>query len=77
LRSGRKEHIHNVIDKNEQDYSNLNAYPEDYPAHGLLRSIWKQGAIDIAEYKKFLKVITCLLIFAHFCDSNREKIFVL
>jgi hypothetical protein len=52
---GRKEHILRVIDKYEIDYPSLKTYSEKYPAPNYLRSITKQGAIDVAGYAGFNK----------------------
>jgi hypothetical protein len=52
---GRKEHILQVIDQYEKDYPNLKTYSEKYPAPDSLRSITKQGAIDVAGYTGFDK----------------------
>lgn len=52
---GRKEHILQVIDQYENDYPNLKAYSGKYPAPDTLRSITKQGAIDVAGYAGFDK----------------------
>jgi hypothetical protein len=52
---GRKEHILQVIDQYEKDYPNLKTYSEKYPAPDSLRSITKQGAVDVAGYAGFDK----------------------
>ncbi len=52
---GRKEHILKVIDQYEKDYPNLKDYSEKYPAPDSLRSITKQGAIDVAGFAGFDK----------------------
>jgi hypothetical protein len=52
---GRKEHILQVIDQYEKDYPNLKIYSEKYPAPDSLRSITKQGAVDVAGYTGFDK----------------------
>lgn len=52
---GRKEHILQVIDQYEKDFPNLKAYSGKYPAPDTLRSITKQGAIDVAGYAGFDK----------------------
>jgi hypothetical protein len=44
--SGRKTHILSVIDAYEKDYPNLKTW-SDYPTPDKLRSITKQGAIDV------------------------------
>lgn len=50
---GTVDHIYEVIDKYEGDYPNLLSYSKDYPTPDFLRSITKQGVIDIAPYKGF------------------------
>ncbi len=52
---GRKEHILQVIDQYEKDYPSLKTYSEKYPSPDSLRSITKQGAIDVAGYAGFDK----------------------
>ena len=47
---GRKEHILEVIDHYERDFSNLTRTSDRYPLPGDLRSITKQGAIERADY---------------------------
>lgn len=48
--TGRAEHIFEVIDQYEKDYPNLKTYSDNYPTPDYLRSITRQGAIDIAPY---------------------------
>jgi hypothetical protein len=50
---GRKENILQVIDQYEIDYPNLKTYSQNYPAPDYLRSITKQGEIDVAGYAGF------------------------
>lgn len=45
---GRKKHILQVIDRYEIDYPKLKSHSEQFPTPDFLRSISKQGAIDIA-----------------------------
>jgi hypothetical protein len=52
---GRKEHIFQVIDLYEKDYPCLKTHSEKYPTPDYLRSITKQGAIDVAGYNGFDK----------------------
>lgn len=52
---GRKEHILQVINEYEKDYPNLKTYSGKYPSPDSLRSITKQGAIDVAGYAGFDK----------------------
>src|SRR5690625_3365880 len=51
--NGTVDDIYEVIDKYEGDYPNLLSYSKDYPTPDFLRSITKQGVIDIAPYKGF------------------------
>ena len=44
--TGRKEHILQVIDYYEKDYSNLRTYSADYPPADELRAMTKQGATE-------------------------------
>lgn len=46
---GRKENILEVIEFYEQDYDTLKTYSDKYPTPDSLRSITKQGAIDIPD----------------------------
>jgi len=46
---GRKSDILDVIDEYEKDYPNLKTYSDKYPAPDYLRSITKQGTIDLAQ----------------------------
>lgn len=50
---GRKQHILEVIDRYEQDYPKLKAHSPRYPEPDFLRSISKQGAIDISPAKGY------------------------
>ncbi len=50
---GRKQHILQVIDLYERDYSSLKTFSGDYPAPEALRAVTKQGAIDRAGYPGF------------------------
>ncbi|MEW6237995.1 MAG: nucleoside hydrolase-like domain-containing protein [Candidatus Omnitrophota bacterium] len=50
---GRKEHILQVIDRYEQDYPKLKAHSDRFPTPDYLRSISKQGAIDIAPSRGY------------------------
>src|SRR6478752_6587443 len=43
---GRKEHILQVLDCYERDFTNLRTYSDSYPTPAALRAIVKQGAID-------------------------------
>ncbi len=52
---GRKQHILQVINEYEKDYPNLVTYSEKYPTADSLRSITKQGAVDVAGYPGFDK----------------------
>lgn len=47
---GRKEHILQVIDCYEKDYTNLKTYSDRYPTPDALRAITKQGEIERAPY---------------------------
>ncbi|MEO5822014.1 MAG: DUF1593 domain-containing protein [Vicinamibacteraceae bacterium] len=47
---GRKSHILEVIDRYERDYPNLRRHSDRYPTADRLRSITKQGEIDVAPY---------------------------
>ena len=51
--AGRVSDIFEVIEQYEKDYPNLLTHSKDYPTPDYLRSITKQGAIDIAPYKGF------------------------
>lgn len=51
--AGRKEDILAVIDAYEKDYSKLLKYSNNYPTPEYLRSITKQGAINIAPYRGY------------------------
>lgn len=53
--TGRVSHILQVIDAYEKDYDKLKKYSDRYPEPDYLRSITKQGAIDIAPYKGYAK----------------------
>lgn len=46
---GRKEHILEVLEYYEEDYSNLVTYSSKYPTTDSLRQITKQGAIEIPD----------------------------
>lgn len=48
--AGRKEHILQVIDAYERDYSNLRTYSDRYPTPGALRAITKQGETEVAPF---------------------------
>lgn len=50
---GRAGHILEVIDAYEKDYPKLKKHSENYPTPDYLRSITRQGAIDVAPYKGF------------------------
>lgn len=50
---GTVKDIHDVIDRYEIDYPNLRSYSTNYPTPEFLRSVTKQGAIDIAPYKGY------------------------
>jgi hypothetical protein len=52
---GRKQHILQVINEYEKDYPNLVTYSEKYPTADSLRSITKQGAVDVAGSPGFDK----------------------
>jgi hypothetical protein len=43
---GRKQHILEVIDRYERDYTNLKTYSSRYPSPDQLRAISKQGSFD-------------------------------
>jgi hypothetical protein len=43
---GRKEHILQVIDRYERDYTNLRSHSDRYPTPDALRAISKQGALE-------------------------------
>ena len=47
---GRKEHLLEVIDCYENDYTNLKTYSDQYPTPDALRAITKQGEIKRAPY---------------------------
>lgn len=51
--AGRTSDILRVIDAYEEDYPKLKTYSEHYPTPDYLRSITKQGAIDIAPYEGY------------------------
>lgn len=51
--AGTTKDILAVIDAYEKDYPNLRHHSADYPTPKYLRSITKQGAIDIASYKGY------------------------
>lgn len=53
--TGRVSDILRVIDAYEADYPKLKQYSEHYPTPEYLRSITRQGAIDIAPYKGYDK----------------------
>ena len=44
----RKRHLLTIIDAYEKDYPNLKTWSRDYPAPAHLRSIAKQGGVDLA-----------------------------
>lgn len=50
---GRVEDILTVINAYEEDYPNLIKHSDSYPTPDYLRSITRQGAIDIAPYKGY------------------------
>ena len=50
---GRKIDILNVIDEYEKDYPNLKTYSDKYPTPDYLRSITKQGEMDLAPEKGY------------------------
>lgn len=52
-KAGRKKHILEVIDLYERDYARLTTYSDKYPAPDTLRSITKQGEVNVAPYKGF------------------------
>jgi hypothetical protein len=47
---GRKQHILDVIDCYEKDFSKLKAYSKNYPTPDALRGITKQGETEVAPY---------------------------
>jgi hypothetical protein len=47
---GRKEHILEVIDCYEKDFSNLKTYSDKYPSPDALRALTKQGETKVAPY---------------------------
>jgi hypothetical protein len=47
---GRKQHILDIIDCYEKDYSNLKTYSQSYPTPSALREITKQGETEVAPY---------------------------
>ncbi len=47
---GRKQHILEIIDCYERDYSNLKTYSARYPTAAALRAISKQGETEVAPY---------------------------
>jgi len=53
--AGRKEDILKVIDEYEKDYPNLKTYSDNYPTPDYLRSITKQGTIDLAPAEGYSK----------------------
>lgn len=52
---GTVKDILQVIDQYEIDYENLRSFSADYPTPEYLRSITKQGVIEIATYKGYSK----------------------
>lgn len=50
---GRVDDILEIIDAYEKDYPKLKKYSEQYPTPEYLRSITKQGAIEVAPYKGY------------------------
>lgn len=52
---GTVQDIYDVIDAYEKDYPNLIRHSKDYPTPEYLRSITKQGAIDMAPYRGYSK----------------------
>ena len=50
---GTTEDILRVIDAYEEDYPKLKRYSDNYPTPEYLRSVTRQGAIDIAPYKGY------------------------
>jgi hypothetical protein len=52
---GRAKDILHVIDQYEIDFPKLKTYSEAYPTPDFLRSITKQGVIEIAPYKGYSK----------------------
>jgi hypothetical protein len=50
---GRKKHILEVIDLYETDYVNLRTYSDNYPSPDTLRSITRQGEVEVAPYEGF------------------------
>jgi len=53
--AGTKQDILDVIDAYAKDYPNLIRHSQDYPEPDYLRSITKQGALDIAPYRGYSK----------------------
>jgi hypothetical protein len=51
--AGTVKDIFDVIDRYEIDFPNLRSHSTDYPTPDYLRSITKQGAIDLAPYKGY------------------------
>lgn len=51
--AGRKQHILDVIDLYERDYSYLRTYSHHYPTPAALRAITKQGETESAPYAGF------------------------
>lgn len=51
--TGRAEHIHEVINQYEADFSKLSSHSTNYPTPEYLRSITKQGVIGIAPFKGY------------------------
>ena len=50
---GRKQHILDVIDLYESDYETLRGYSDDYPAPDKLRSVTRQGEVEVAPFRGF------------------------
>jgi len=48
--AGRKQHLLQIIDLYERDYSNLKTWSDLYPTPDALRAITKQGETDVAPY---------------------------
>ncbi len=53
--AGRISDIFTVIDEYEKDFPKLIKHADNYPTPDYLRSITRQGAIDIAPYKGYTK----------------------
>jgi hypothetical protein len=47
---GRREHVLQVIDCYARDYANLKTYSDTYPTPDALRTMTKQGEIEVAPY---------------------------